>query len=104
MLTAKQRKQIREKAKERAKPQLDLIREKLPEAALSLSGDRLALRTSVQGQEVGVTYFDVNRLLETDYVRGVVVNFEGKVNAIEADIESREAIKELLVDLASGGE
>lgn len=100
MLTNEQREAIREKATDKARPQLDLIREKLPEATLALSGDRLGLRTVFQGREVGVTYFDLTKLMESDYIRGVVVSWEGKVNAIEAEHVAREAIKELLVELS----
>lgn len=100
MLTDEQKAAIRERAADAAKGNLSLIREKLPEVTLALSGDRLSLRTSFQGKEVGVHYFDLTKLLEKDYVQKVVVGFEGRVNAVEADFVAREAIKEVLLEMA----
>ena len=98
-LTDEQIAEIRERAVKLAQPNVDLIREKLPEATLTLSGDRIGLRTLFQGREIGVTYFDVGKLADSDHVRRVVMGFEGKLNSLQGEFVMREAIKESILDL-----
>lgn len=99
MLTVEQQKAVRERATERAKRSLSLIREKLPEASIVPSGERIGLRTNFAGKELGVTYFAPEKLLEEDYVRTVVTSWEGKVNERHAQIVAREAILEAILEL-----
>ena len=71
----------------------------MPEATLTLSGDRLGLRTLFQGREIGVTYFDVSKLMDRDHIRKVVMGFEGRLNSLQAEVVARDAIKEAILDL-----
>ena len=99
MLSDEQKAALEERAVEKAQGSFSLIKEKLPEASLIVSGDRLGLKTNFMGREVGVTHFDLTKLIDEDYVRRVVMSWEGKVNGLEAEFVTREAIKKAILEL-----